>query len=80
MRSDVIWDVQYAAALQDQLIEFFLYHYHFPHSIWELIDQVFRFSEKRNDLVNEYGENTIQFLLERISGEKKCVMISLKNC
>ncbi|AEW56251.1 hypothetical protein bcgnr5378_47400 [Bacillus cereus] len=71
LRSDVIWDVQYAAALQDQLIEFFLYHYHFPHSIWELIDQVFRFSEQRNDLVNEYGENTIQFLLERISGEKE---------
>lgn len=61
LRSDVIWDVQYAAALQDQLIEFFLNHYHFPHSIWELIDQVFRFSEQRNDLVNEYGENTIQF-------------------
>ncbi|OPD59102.1 J domain-containing protein [Bacillus anthracis] len=71
LRSDVIWDVQYAAALQDQLIEFFLYHYHFPHSIWELIDQVFRFSEQKNDLVNEYGENTIQFLLERISGEKE---------
>lgn len=71
LRSDVIWDVQYAAALQDQLIEFFLYHYHFPHSIWELIDQVFRFSEQRNDLVNEYGEDTIQFLLERISGEKE---------
>ncbi|HDR3649011.1 tetratricopeptide repeat protein [Bacillus sp. SM-B1] len=71
LRSDVIWDVQYAAALQDQLIEFFLYHYHFPHSIWELIDQVFRFSEQKDDLVNEYGEDTIRFLLERISGEKE---------
>ncbi|OJD58951.1 J domain-containing protein [Bacillus sp. NH11B] len=71
LRSDVVWDVQYAAALQDQLIEFFLYHYHFPHSIWELIDQVFRFSEQKDDLVNEYGEETIQFLLERISGEEE---------
>lgn len=39
-------DVQYAAALQDQLIEFFLNHYHFPHSIWELIDQYFDSASK----------------------------------
>lgn len=71
LSSDVIWDVQYAAALQDQLIEFFLYHYHFPHSIWELIDNVFRFGEQKEDLKDEYGEETIQFLLERMSGEKE---------
>jgi len=70
LRSDVIWDVQYAAALQDQLIEFLLYHYYFPHSIWVLLDNVFRFSEQKEDLESEYGEENVQFLLERISGLK----------
>lgn len=71
LSSDVIWDVQYAAALQDQLIEFFLYHYHFPHSIWELIDNIFHFSEQQKELKDAYGEETVQFLLEKTSGEKE---------
>ena len=71
LSSDVIWDVEHAAVIQDRLIEFLQYHYHFPGSIWELLDNVFRFSEQREALEFEYGEDTVQFLLERISGEKE---------
>ncbi|EEL96171.1 TPR repeat-containing protein [Bacillus mycoides DSM 2048] len=71
LSSDVIWDVEHAAVIQDILIEFLQYHYHFPRSIWELLDNVFRFSEQREELEFEYGEETVQFLLERMSGEKE---------
>ncbi|PHE53925.1 J domain-containing protein [Bacillus pseudomycoides] len=71
LSSDVIWDVEHTAVIQDRLIEFLQYHYHFPRSIWELLDNVFRFSEQRDALEFEYGEETVQFLLERISGEKE---------
>ncbi|MDM5153675.1 tetratricopeptide repeat protein [Bacillus sp. DX1.1] len=71
LSSDVIWDVEYAEALQDRLIEFLQYHYHFSRSTWELFDNVFRFSEQTEELEFEYGEETVQFLLERISGAKE---------
>ncbi|MFI8706084.1 tetratricopeptide repeat protein [Bacillus sp. NPDC077411] len=71
LSSDVIWNVEHAAAIQDRLIEFLEYHYHFPRSIWELLDNVFHFSEQEEELEFEYGEETVQFLLERINGAKE---------
>lgn len=71
LSSDVIWNVEYAEAIRDRLIDFLEYHYHFPSSIWELIDKVFRFSEQEQELRFEYGEETVQFLLERIRGAKE---------
>ena len=68
LSSDVIWNVEYAEVIRDRLIDFLEYHYHFSSSIWELIDKVFRFSEQTEELQFEYGEETVQFLLERISG------------
>ena len=68
LSSDVIWNVEYAEVIRDRLIDFLEYHYHFSSSIWALIDKVFRFSEQTEELQFEYGEETVQFLLERISG------------
>ena len=68
LSSDVTWDIEYSAAIQEGLIEFLRWHYHLPHAVWQAIDTTFRFKEQQEELEGEYGEETIRFLIDRING------------
>lgn len=68
LSSDVLWDIQYAAAIQDEMIDFLTWHYHFPSPIWQAIDTTFRFTEKKEELEEEYGEESVRFLMDRVNG------------
>lgn len=70
LNSDVIWDAQYFSMLKERLIDFFQSHYHLPPSIWELVDSVFRFNEQKDELMYEYDEDEVEFLLENINEKR----------
>lgn len=66
----IIWDAQYFSLLKERLIDFFQSHYHLPPPIWELVDSVFRFNEQRDELMYEYDESEVEFLLENLNGKR----------
>lgn len=66
--SDIVWDVEQSQSLQDGLISFLEDSHHLPHSVWEVLDQVFRFSADKEALLERYPEYFVAYMLRQING------------
>lgn len=66
--SDIVWDVEHSQSLQDGLISFLEDSHHLPHSVWEVLDQVFRFSADKEALLERYPEYFVEYMLRQIDG------------
>lgn len=71
LNADITWSIQYSEILRAQFIEFLQYHYYLPHPVWQIIDNILRINEQKDEFELEYGEEEIQFLLQRINNPKE---------
>ncbi len=71
LQSDIVWDMQYSEPLQDRLIDFLTAHTFLPHSVWNLLEQTFQWTERKEEMTDWYGETTVQLLFEHINGSRQ---------
>lgn len=51
------------------LMGFLMNHFHIPHSCFQVMDQVFGWSESREELNQHFSEGFVRYLMERIESE-----------
>lgn len=68
LNSDVVWNVELADDLQAALISFLEEHHHLPQKAWAALDTMFKWSERRNELLEIHDSETVDVLFNGIQG------------
>ncbi|MFF3921144.1 tetratricopeptide repeat protein [Paenibacillus lactis] len=68
LNRDIVWDVERSGELQYELMDFLEDHRHLPRPVWQRLDDMLHFTENKEDLLGEYPDSLIEYIMSQING------------
>lgn len=79
LNSDIVWDVERSEQLQNALLAYLEDHRYLPRSVWQRMDDMFHWSEKKDELLEEHSYSFIEYVMLQISGSAELGYDCLRN-
>lgn len=80
LESDVCFQIDTGKEVSDRILSFMMDHYYFPTEVWQLFNQYFAWTSKREKLSGKFPKNFIDFVVNKILYKSYFRYHDLLNC
>ncbi|MBM6616604.1 J domain-containing protein [Bacillus suaedaesalsae] len=67
LSSEIVWDFKYNEKLTNRVLEFLMEFHYLPQNVWQLLDNIFGWRGKADELEYRFPENFITYIFRQVN-------------